>query len=378
MAAEKLRVRIDWFSFLTKRSLIRAIRGLELINATVRMAKDASGQLEVKSLLPPTDDGLGDKVPRITIELKNCRLQMEMTEEEWSWGDFQQIDGLVDLRSYPRIWGNVQAVSLLDPEADAGVELSYVGPEKSGELKIKAEKAQAAIWGAKVLPLLGYDQEFRVESGALDGEVLFRIEQKRLKLASTRLQFHDARWAVAALPYPLEKLAADLTIAPTGIEIRRLSTQYRHGQIKLNGKLATTLSAVDLDLYAASLNLADWTSLFPELKAWQPTGTVDLNLQVTGKLRQASSSREMRMNGEPEHSGLAITCSAADAGEISGKSCASLIWKDGLRMRRFPKRNGLRLAGSQVESESRAEKLYSACFLPASLPPAGPVDGSIG
>ena len=382
LAAEKLRVRIDWLSLLMKRSLIGALRGLELVNSTVQLTKDEDGQLEVISLLPPPADGQeGGKslVPRVTIELDNCRLQMQMTEDEWTWGDFQQINGQVDLRSYPLIRGTAQAVSLLDPEAAAAVELSYAKPEKSGELKIKAANARAALWGAKVLRLLGYDEKFRVEAGELDGEVLFQIRQGRLKLDSTRLKFNDARWAVAALPYPLEKMAADLTIASTGIEIHRLQTAYRRGQIKLSGKLATATTALDLDLYAAALNLADWTSLFPELQEWQPTGTVDLNLNIGGKLSQPHLQGEMRMNG----GSLTIPGFKAPVealrmlAKISGEELRLSYLEGRIEDAPFFLKGTISgLQAPELDLSLELKNFYSASFFPASLPvSAGPVDG---
>jgi len=380
LAAEKLRARIDWLSFLVNRSLTGALRGLELINGTVQLAKGESGELTAASLLPDRPEGGQDLVPRITVELKNCRLVMQMTEEEWAWGDYERIDGLVDLRSYPRIWGNVQAVSLLDPGATAAVELLYVGPDKSGELRIKAVNAQAALWGAKVLPLLRYDQELKVERGELGGEILFRIQQGRLTLDSTRLELADTRWAVAVLPSPLEKLTAELTIASTGIEVRRLHTQYRHGQISLNGKLATTEAILDLDLYADSLDLADWTSLFPELRAWQPAGTVDLNLKIGGRLSNPHLQGEMRMDG----GSLTIPGCPAPLqalrvlAKISGEELRFSYVEGRIEEAPFFLKGTISgLRAPQLDLSLELKNFPPGRFLPVALPvAAGPVDGS--
>ncbi len=297
LSAEKIRIGVDWIKLLTHHSLVGALRELELTNSSVWIRKDGAGKMEVLSLFPETEGETKGEIPRITIRLNNCNLNMEMTEENWSWGDFRRLQGVIDLRSYPVLRATAKADSQLDPGASAQVEFQYSLVKRSGQLQINATDTSAAFWGEKVFKLLGYADEFKVEEGKLRSDLSFIIQPDGLKLDYTKLVFTDSRWKVARLPYPVENFNADLTISSTGIEVRRLKTQYNQGQVSLNGRLLTVSSTLDLNLYATSLQLADWTSLLPELEIGELSGAVDLNLKIKGKISKPHLQGEIRMDG---------------------------------------------------------------------------------
>ncbi len=300
LAAEKIRISIDWISLLRHHSLVDSIRHIETTNSTLWISKDEQGELTFRSLFKGTnlpETGEKKEVPQLTIKLKNSTLKMDLNEEEWTWGDFSKIDGTVDLRSYPLIKGSATASSLIDPGAEARVEVKYSVLKQRGEFNIYAKKATAPLWGIKVFKLLGYDHEFKVEEGSLDGDLHFLIDAKRLKLDSTRLVFNDSRWKIARLPYPVENLDTDLTIAQSGIEFRSFKGEYNQSRISLKGRLMTDPASLDLDLYATSLNLVDWRSLFPGLEKWKVSGVADLSLKITGRLKDPRFQGEIRIDG---------------------------------------------------------------------------------
>ncbi len=298
--AETIRISIDWFSLLWHRSVVNSIRHIETTNSTVWISQDEQGELNIRSLIPKanlSETGKKKEVPRLTIKLKNSALKIELNEDKWAWGDYRQIDGMVDLRAYPLIQGSATATSIIDPGAEARVEVRYSVTEQRGEFDIYAKKATASVWGVKVLKLLGYDHEFKVEEGKLDGNLHFVIDEKRLKLDSTRLVFADSQWKVTRLPYPVEDLDTDLTIAHQGIEFRSFKGKYNQSRISLKGQILTEPAALALDLYAASVNLEDWRSLFPSLEEWKVSGTADLSLKIDGRLRDPRFQGEVRIDG---------------------------------------------------------------------------------
>lgn len=287
MTAEKLRVGLDWVKLLTTGSLEESIRNLDLMETEVWL-------WDTLTLFGGEEGGNGFK-PRFTVQLYNCRLIMEGAKGDWAWGNFYHLNGLVDFRSYPVIRVEGQGQSSLDPKATAAVELAYTVEEKQGRIRINANTASAALWGGKLFHLLGYDHEFKVLTGELKGEVSLFLRKGKVNLDAARLEFADSRWRVAALPYPLEALDADVTVSSTGVAVRRFQGRYREGQFNLSGNLAAASLGLDLNLEAAGLNPADWTSVFPVLKEWAPAGWLDLNLQIAGKIGAPRLAGEVRM-----------------------------------------------------------------------------------
>lgn len=296
LTAERIRVGLDWFKLLTTGSVAKGLRNLDLMTATVRF-------WETLNLISPAGGGGGEAgdagesggFPPITIGLNDCDLLMEEPGNNWAWGNFRQLNGQVDLRSYPQVLVTGTAKSTLDPGAVAEVEVAYAIRQNQGKLHLKVATASAPLWGGKLFRLLGYDQEFKVLTGQISSELLLLFQDGRVKLDSTRMVFTDSHWELAALPDPVEDLDADVTVTSTGITVRRFKGNYRDGLISLKGKLATTSLDLDLDLYATGLNPADWTGVFPQLKAVELAGLVDLNLQVGGKLNAPRLLGEVRM-----------------------------------------------------------------------------------
>jgi autotransporter translocation and assembly factor TamB len=289
LTARKIRLGLDWVKMLTTRSLEESLRNLDLIETTVWLWDTIS--------LFDSDEGGGLK-PWFTIRLFNCQLVMEEAGKEWAWGNFHHLNGLVDFRSYPAIQVNGKGQSSLDPKATAAVDLYYTVEEKQGTIQIEADRASASLWGEKLFQLLGYDHEFKVLAGELKGEVSLLLRRGQVNLDRTRLEFTASRWQVAALPYPLVDLNADVTVSSTGVTVQNFQGRYREGQISLYGSLAATSLGLDLNLEATGQNLADWTSLIPQLAEWAPAGLVDLNLQIAGEISAPHLAGEVRiMNG---------------------------------------------------------------------------------
>ncbi|HBR35249.1 MAG TPA: hypothetical protein DD734_11495 [Firmicutes bacterium] len=292
LTAEKIRVGLDWFRLMTQRSFEKGLRNLDVMGTTVWL-------WDTLSLFGGNQGGEGKegggKVPSITIKLNDCQLIMEEAGKNWTWGNFYNLSGLVDLRSFPLIQVVGEGKSSLDPEASAKVEVAYATQNKQGKLLIKADTAAAPLWSEKAFRLLKFDDQLKGVDGKFNGELSLFIQNGKVNVDSTRLSFVDSRWEFAALPYPVENLDAKLLVSSTGIMVQNLQGSYREGRISLHGNLATAALGLDLSLYATGLDPADWTKLIPQLEPWEPAGLVDLNLQIGGEISSPRLVGEVRM-----------------------------------------------------------------------------------
>ena len=174
LTAAKIRVSLDWFKLLTTGSVEKGMRNLDLMTTTVWLWET----LNLFRYDPDSGEGGGGILP-ITLGLYNCRLIMEEAGRKWDWGNFEQLNGRVDLRSFPQIRVTGEGKSMLDPNAAATVELAYTFQRKQGKLGIKASAASAPLWGEKVFRLLGYEQEFKVVAGKISSEVALLIQEAK-------------------------------------------------------------------------------------------------------------------------------------------------------------------------------------------------------
>ena len=292
LIAGKIRVGLDWFKLLTTGSLNKGMRNLDLMATTVWLWETLNF---FSSGRGGGDGGGGGGYWPVTVGFYDCRLIMEEAGRNWDWGNFEQLNGRVDLRSFPQIRVTGEGKSMLDPDAVAAVEVAYAVQRKQGKLGIKAGAASAPLWGEKLFRLLGYEQEFKVMAGKVSSEVVLLIQDGKVRLDTARMAFTDSRWELTALPYPLEDLNADLTVSSTGITVQNFKGDYRGGLISLKGNLATTSLDLDVDLYATGLNPADWTSVIPQFKTVELAGLVDLNLHIGGSLSAPQLAGEVRM-----------------------------------------------------------------------------------
>lgn len=293
LTAGKIRVGLDWFKLLTTRSLDKGIRNLDLMTTTVWFWETLN--LFGSGRGGGGEGGGGAGVPPFTVGLYDCRLIMEEAGRNWDWGNFEQLNGRVDLRTFPQIRVTAEGKSTLDPDAAAAVEVAYAVQHNHGKLGIKASAASAPLWTEKVFRLLGYEQEFKVVAGKVSSEVALLLQDGEVQVDTARMAFSDSRWELTALPYPLENLNADVTVSSTGITVQSFKGGYQGGLVSLKGNLATTSLDLDVDLYATGLNLADWTSVIPQFKTLELAGLVDLKLQIGGKLSAPQLTGEVRM-----------------------------------------------------------------------------------
>lgn len=297
LTAGKIRVGLDWFKLLTTRTLNKSMRNLDLMATTVwlwealdhfRFGRDSGGG---------GSEDRGGLWP-VRIGLYDCRLIMEETGRNWDWGNFEQLNGQIDLRRPAQIRVTAEGKSMLDPGASAAVELAYDVQRHQGKMEVKAGAALAPLWGEKLFRLLGYEQECKVVDGKVDFAVALLLQNRKVKMDTARMAFRGSRWELAVLPHPLTDLNADLTVSSTGITVRNLRSNYRDGLISLKGRLATTSLDLNVNLYATGLPLADWAGVIPQLEAVGLAGQVDLNLQIGGNLSAPQLAGEVRlMNG---------------------------------------------------------------------------------
>jgi len=285
LTAKKIRVGLDWLKLLVTGSPAASLRQIDLVETevwlwdTLSLFKGEEGKGEA-------GDAGGEEgfQPRFRVQLSGCRLHMEEAGGDWTWGNFEQLNVLLNFSRYPVLRVTGKGKSSLDPKATAAVELLYDLEKGQGRIRLQAGKASAPLWGEKILRLLGYDQTFQVLAGKLEAEVSLLLQGGGVYLDTARLKFAGSRWQAAALPAPLEALDADVTVSSTGVTVRSFQGRYREGEFNLAGNLAADSLELDLNLTATGLNPADWVSLVPALNEWAPAGRVDLNLQIGGKI----------------------------------------------------------------------------------------------
>lgn len=294
LRADRIKVYVDWINLLLHRSFPLALRRLEFINPVVWLEKNKEGYMTFPALFPGEEEPANETSANIIIEVVNGTLRVPAAGDEWPWGEFKSIYGDVDLRAYPHIIGSLQFKSVLEPEAEARIEIQSFGAE--GAFQIHAANVSAALWGKKLFEELKVSREFRL----LKGRALFdlnmvwgdfgtEVESVRLVLTGSELKWDK-------LPRPVRGLDADVTVNSGGIEIRRFQGSYQESGINLTGRILTAGSPrLDLDLYATELELKEWYTLLPDLKRWRASGEVDLKLKITGEPDAPDMRGEVRV-----------------------------------------------------------------------------------
>lgn len=282
LKAEKVRVHLRWAVLLFQRPLADALQWLEFIEPVLWLDTTEKGGLRFPDLSRGKD---GDPAPLPGIILKITGGTLRITGDgPWPWGEFTDIYGLVDLRKDPLIMGTLNFTSLLDPEAKARLVLEYCREKRAAYYEISSVNASAPVWGEKVNARFALFPDLRLLDGKTDFSFRLLSNPDGTVADYVRVRLEEAELTWDKLSSPLKQVTTEFIARPEEIEIKEFNGGYREGRVSFSGRIRPGEEpSYDLQIAGEQLAIADWTSLFPDLAAWDLSGKAGLRLRLHGQ-----------------------------------------------------------------------------------------------
>ncbi len=273
---------VPWLSLLKGSPVIT----LNMNEPEIQVVSDAKGELNVMSLMRSESrvDATKPAEPAkptslvLPAMLVNARLGMELRNAKMRYQDAAKATDLT-VRDLNLV---LHDVSLSRPmamelwaqlDSRIGDHLTLKGPVRLGG------QAQVAVQNGKLDQV---DTQLKLDLDQLEILLPGTFEKRR----GTALHA-DAHFRVGARDLVVESLVGRFFNA-------ELSASGRLSQLEEKGK---PVSVVDLELKSNSIELKDWVSLMPSLKAYEPAGVMSLQFSMNGPSDQLNYQGLIRLDG---------------------------------------------------------------------------------
>lgn len=201
---------------------------------------------------------------------------------DFLYGDYRlsRVAGKIDLSSYPAIFWNLEGYSNLGPASRWDSSGSMRTDQQGGRGSLTVRQGLAAR-AEKFLP---HPFKYRIRSGLTNLRLRFAWNRRSFWIENGRVAVFEAGVGLPWFPRPFKVRYLQADFSPAGFRLENGRIGYGATSLKVRGRFDASKATLDGEVSASRIALADLCGVAPELKDYVPSGTVGLNLRITGSV----------------------------------------------------------------------------------------------